>query len=443
MRIAFFVGGFPLISETFISRQISGLIDLGHEVDIFAEKRPPEEMPIHPEVLKYDLIAKTHYIDTPPASNYWEMPVLPISGQTWLPGSEKPEQNLNRIMHALPTILKCALRSPKVTADVLSSSKYGYQALSLSALYRLSKLCEQSKKYDVLHAHFGPNGNTFRFAKQLWKAPFVVTFHGYDFSIVPQKEGRNVYQNLFEIVDAVTVNSKYTRSQVESLGCPAHKIHKLAVGLNLDEFPFHGRELKPGEKVRVVTVGRLTEKKGLEYSIRAIANVREKHPEIVYDIIGEGALRPKLQDLIQQLAVGDVIRLHGARDTNYVRQIMEQSHIFVLSSVTAENGDQEGQGLVLQEAQASGLPILATDHNGFSESIAPNESGFLVPERDVAALSERLTYLLEHPHIWSKMGRAGRKYIGETYDIRMLNRQLVCLYEQIINENRKYRLSQT
>ncbi len=105
--------------------------------------------------------------------------------------------------------------------------------------------------------------------------------------------------------------------------------------------------------------------------------------------------------------------------------------------IQAENGDQEGQGLVLQEAQASGLPILTTDHNGFSESIVPDESGFLVPERDVEALSDRLTYLLEHSNIWSKMGRAGRKYVEEKYDITKLNRQLIGLYEQIIKENRK------
>lgn len=437
MRIAFFVGGFPLISETFITRQIVGLIDLGHEVDIFAEKRPPEDMPIHPEVIKYDLVAKTNYIDTPLASNYWEMPVLPITGQTWLPGSDKPEQNLKRILQAVPTILKCAARSPKLTADVLSSSKYGYQALSLSALYRLFKLCEQSKRYDVLHAHFGPNGNSFRFAGELCKAPFVVSFHGYDFSIVPRKEGQDVYRKLFKTVDAITVNSEYTRGRVQTLGCPAQKIHKLTVGLNLGDFTFHDRVLRAGENARIVTVGRLTEKKGLEFSIRAMANVREKHRHIVYDIIGEGALRPKLQELTQQLAVGDIVKLHGARDTDYVRRMMKQAHIFVLSSVTAENGDQEGQGLALQEAQASGLPVIATDHNGFSESIVPDESGFLVPERDVAALSDSLTYLLEHPEIWSKMGRAGRKHVEENYDIRQLNKQLVDLYERIITENRR------
>ncbi len=433
MRIAFFVGGFPLISETFISRQITGLIDLGHEVDIFAEKRPPEEMPIHPEVLEYDLIAKTHYIDAPPASNYWEMPVLPISGQTWLPGSEKPEQNLNRIMHALPTILKCALRSPKVTADVLSSSKYGYQALSLSALYRLSKLSEQSKKYDVLHAHFGPTANNFRFAREFFKAPLIATFHEYDFSVTPHKDGLQVYQNLFKTVDSITVNSEYARQRLEELGCAKKKIFHLNVGVDFNDFIYKERTAAADEMVRILTIGRLVEKKGIEYSIRAFAKTQKNHPRVRYDIIGDGPLRPKLEEIIKKLKLEKTVYLHGALTRESVRKMFSEAHLFILSSITASNNDQEGTPVSLIEAQASGLPVLSTLHSGIPEVVLNGESGFLVPEADVDALSERLSYLLEHPQFWCGIGSRGRKHVEDFYDINKLNDQLISLYENSKN----------
>jgi colanic acid/amylovoran biosynthesis glycosyltransferase len=101
-------------------------------------------------------------------------------------------------------------------------------------------------------------------------------------------------------------------------------------------------------------VGRLTEKKGIEYSIRAVAIAREKYPKLHYDIIGDGPLRSHLEEVIDELGVGDIVVMHGARDTNYVREIMRNAQLFMLSSVTAESGDVEGQGLVLQEAQ---LPV--------------------------------------------------------------------------------------
>jgi colanic acid/amylovoran biosynthesis glycosyltransferase len=141
-------------------------------------------------------------------------------------------------------------------------------------------------------------------------------------------------------------------------------------------------------------------------------------------------LRASLEALIGELGVGEVVTLHGAKSGEYVREMMAQAHLFVMPSVTARDGDAEGQGLALQEAQASGLPVLATDHNGFSESIAPDRSGFLVPERDATQLAARLVYLLERPELWPGMGRAGRRHIEENYDISNLNRKLVELYRE-------------
>ncbi len=88
---------------------------------------------------------------------------------------------------------------------------------------------------------------------------------------------------------------------------------------------------------------------------------------------------------------------------------------------------------MLQEAQAAGLPVLATNHGALPEGLLADESGFLVPERNVDALAERLDYLVRRPELWPAMGRAGRKYVETHYDIRRLNSQLVQLYTQRID----------
>jgi colanic acid/amylovoran biosynthesis glycosyltransferase len=93
----------------------------------------------------------------------------------------------------------------------------------------------------------------------------------------------------------------------------------------------------------------------------------------------------------------------------------------------------EGQGVVLLEAQAYGLPVVATHHSAFPETVADDRSGFLVPERDVDALAERIIYLLEHPEIWPKMGRAGRAHVEANYDINKLNDRLVEIYQELLD----------
>ena len=109
---------------------------------------------------------------------------------------------------------------------------------------------------------------------------------------------------------------------------------------------------------------------------------------------------------------------------------MRAAHLALLGSVSIE-GDQEGQGLFLQEAQACGLPVIATQHGALPEGLLPGKSGFLVPERDGAAMVERIKFLIAHPEDWPKMGRQGRAFVAGRYDIRKLNEELVALYRDL------------
>src|SRR5436190_16770273 len=140
LRIAMFLGSFPVISETFILRQITGLIDLGHSVDIFANSRPDASAPVQPEVSQYRLLERTKYLEGPPETLEWEMPVLPIAGRTWPPGSETSILNTVRIAKAFPKFLRCLAKSPALTFRALRVAEFGYQATSLSTLYRLAQL---------------------------------------------------------------------------------------------------------------------------------------------------------------------------------------------------------------------------------------------------------------------------------------------------------------
>jgi len=437
LRIAMFVGTFPVISETFIVNQITGMLKRGHEVDIYAELRAEKNAPVQPDVSRCGLLDRTTFMDMPPEVHPWELPIWPITEKTWVPGAINPVSNMRRLVAAAPVLATSFLRAPALALEACSKKRNGYLAESLSSVYRLAKLSSVSTPgaYDVLHAHFGPVANRFLFSRKLWKRPLLASFYGYDFAVIPQREGNQVYTRLFQECDRVVVISSYIGKRLEALGCPGQKIRKIPLGVRLADFPFAERSLRDDEPVRLLTVARLVEKKGVEFCIQALAKLAKSLRRFEYRVIGDGPLRRNIESLIADLGLGEVVRLDGARDLAYVRQQMAQAHIFILPSVTAMDGDQEGQGLVLQEAQACGLPVITTTHTALPEGIAEGKSGFLVRERDVEALAEKILHLARHPEIWPEMGRAGRTFVEANFDLDVVNEKLEHLYIELRSES--------
>jgi colanic acid/amylovoran biosynthesis glycosyltransferase len=134
--------------------------------------------------------------------------------------------------------------------------------------------------------------------------------------------------------------------------------------------------------------------------------------------------------LASQLGIADSVIFHGALKQDVVVGFYEDAHIFLLPSVTAANGDTEGQGLVLQEAQAIGLPVIATLHNGFPDSIIDGVTGFLVPEKNAAALYEKLVILHNDELLCNEMGQKGRLFVEQNFDSKIVVLKLIDLYKK-------------
>ena len=126
----------------------------------------------------------------------------------------------------------------------------------------------------------------------------------------------------------------------------------------------------------------------------------------------------------------------GWRDETEIVKILQDTHIFVAPSITAADGNQDAPINVLKEAMAIGLPVVSTYHGGIPELVEDGKSGFLVPEKDVAALADKLGYLIEHPELWSAMGKAGRQFVLEHYNLNLLNDDLMNIYYSLINSDK-------
>jgi colanic acid/amylovoran biosynthesis glycosyltransferase len=286
----------------------------------------------------------------------------------------------------------------------------------------------------LIHAHFGPSGVRMLPLRRSLGIPLVTTFYGYDMSELPgQPAWRKAYERLFAEGDLFLVEGGHMRAGLVALGCPASKIQIQRIGVNLAHLPFRERRLEPGQKVVVLFCGRFTEKKGLVYALAALARVAAQYPDLELRIIGDGEERPAIERFIADHRLEPYVRLLGYQPHRAFREHLAEAHLFIQPSVTAADGDTEGGApTVLLEAQACGVPVLATYHADIPEVVRDRESGWLAPERDVEALAQNWLELLRCPEEWPRIGRAGRRLVEAQHDIETLARQLEERYEALI-----------
>ena len=410
MRVAFLVWRFPVLSEAFILNQITGIIDRGHEVDIYAlAGRPRDTTKVHPAIKKYNLLERTYYAPERPQN----LSIRALKG-LWLLLSNLHRQSLRC----------CQLRSFKSPGGVTNFWKQVYRAIPLL----------DARPYDIIHCQFGtlgPIATKFREAGLL-KGKIVTTFRGVDISRHIRERGEDVYQDLFAKGDFFLANCEFFRSRAITLGCDPQKIVVHGSGIDCQKFAFKTRSFPNTGPVKISTIGRLVEKKGIEYAIQAVAWVAKYYPNIEFSIVGDGPLKGRLQHTIDRSDAGHFIKILGWKQQQEIIEILDTCHLFVAPSVTAADGNQDAPVNTLKEAMAMGLPAIGTYHGGIPELVEDGANGFLVPERSAEAIADALIHLIERPELWEHFGRAGRARVEEKYDTNALNDDLIEIYQTLL-----------
>ncbi|MEL6578180.1 MAG: glycosyltransferase [Cyanobacteria bacterium J06621_12] len=411
MRIAFFVDQFPSLSETFILNQITGLIDRGHEVDIYCD-RTGNRTKMHPEVEQYQLLNHT-YCTPIPRNPLW----LWIKG-IWL--------LITNFFRAPQTVLKT------LNYKRFNPEKYGEPGEFFKPLY-LTLPCLERSPYDIIHCHYGRNGLKASLLKDLGviTGKIVVVFHGNDISRYLKIHGDDVYNYLFQRADLLMPISQHWRDKLIALGCEPSKITVHHMGIDCNKFIPSIKTTKQTQPL-ILSVARLVEKKGLAYGIEAVAQLIQQPTELKYSIVGDGVLRSQLESQIAALQAREQIELLGWREQSELQQIIAQADILLAPSVTSSNGDSEGIPVSLMEAMAQEIPVVSTYHSGIGELVEDGVAGHLVPERDTAALALKLQHLLADSHLRQQMGQAGRQRVLRDYNIDQLCDRLSEIYQQIL-----------
>jgi colanic acid/amylovoran biosynthesis glycosyltransferase len=264
---------------------------------------------------------------------------------------------------------------------------------------------------DLIHAHFAAGGKTLLPLHKSLQLPLVVTLHGG--SDVPiQKPQMGVYRELAKRADLFICVSDFIRKQAIEAGYPADKllVHYIGIDRTLF-FP----PAAAADNDSVLFVGRLVEMKGCEYLIRAMRAVQASRPSTELTIVGDGPLRSNLERLATELGVR--CKFLGVQSPTTIRQLLQESRLLSLPSVTTSDGHVEGLGIVLIEAQAMGVPVVSTLHAGIPEAVADGVTGTLVPERDSEKLAAAILRLLEDRELWQQYHLATQEHIDRQFDL--------------------------
>lgn len=292
------------------------------------------------------------------------------------------------------------------------------------------------KKVKCLHARFGPAGLELLPYARKTKLPLITSFHGFD--ATKRVKGNPVYRRalrrLFRRGKAFTVVSNHMKKRLVRLGCPSKKITLIRSGIDLQKFPMQPPQPVSDGEYRILSVGRLTEKKGMDTLVKAFASVRKNHPRAKLIIVGEGEEKGKLRRLIRKYKLGKQVVLKGAMPHQEVQRELARCHLFVIACKTARNGDQEGIPNVLMEAMASGRPVISTYHSGIPELVEHKETGYLVPERSPAKMGRMINRVLDSREEWPEVVARARAKVERNHNVDKQRAKLEELYLRVMKK---------
>jgi glycosyltransferase involved in cell wall biosynthesis len=265
-----------------------------------------------------------------------------------------------------------------------------------------------------------------------------VSFHGADLTVYPRLPwwelprrvggGRHRYQAVFPHVAAAVVPSPVVEAQLRAIGYRG-PLEVLPSGVRLDEFPL--RAGPPAGPPRLLFVGRLVQRKGLDVLLRGLSELRDDLANARLEVCGDGPERRSSEALARRLGLVERVRFLGARPRREVRQLIRDSHLLVLPSRTMPDGEIETLGVVLLEAMATGVPVVATDSGGIPAAFPPGRRNELVPEGDPEALATRILAVLSEADPAERI-REGREWVEREYSWERLAPRMEALYERTL-----------
>jgi glycosyltransferase involved in cell wall biosynthesis len=402
--------GYPRISETFISNEILLLEGLGFAVRIFS-MRPGREGVTHASVRR--IRARVDYLP-----------------ETFL-------RNPHRLLfHGACT----AIRRPRAAAAGLALALRRYRRTRniaslrhlLQAAYLVDR-CLPGSGVVHLHAHFAHSPTSVAlYAAVLSGLPYSFSAHAKDIYTSDREQLREKIARARFVVTCTEYNRVYLAELGQGLATPIHRVyHGIDTALFGACAPRNGDARPP---YRVLTVARLTAKKGIPTVLQAVRRLVDAGVPLTYTLIGDGQDRAQVLALIGRLGLEAHCRWLGTQPHEVVLEHYRKADLFVLGCEVAENGDRDGVPNVLFESMAMGVPVVATGVSAIPELVEPGATGLLVPPQRPEALAEAMRRLLTDAALRRKVIPAARARVLAEFDNRALVGRLAAILRSAIGQ---------
>lgn len=390
--VAFVLKGYPRLSETFIAQEIRALEGLGLDIRIVSLRHPTDTKrhQVHDEIR-----APVTYLPEYLYQEPWRV------FAAWREARRRPGYRTAR-----RAWFRDFWRDPTPNRG----RRFG-QALVLAR--------ELPPEASALHAHFlHTPASVARYTALILGLPWTLSAHAKDIWTTPDWEKSQKLTEARWTVTCTAANEAHLRSLA-----PTADLALVYHGLDLRRFPPPAapRPARDGadakDPLRLLSVGRLVEKKGTDVLIEALARL----PQGLawrFDHVGGGPLSAKMRRLAERRGVADRIHWHGPVTQQEVLRCYREADLFVLASRIAADGDRDGLPNVLMEAQSQALPVLASNLSAIAELVEDGVTGRLVPPDDPAALARELAILIRDPALRSRFGRAGQECLHRRFSLQ-------------------------
>jgi glycosyltransferase involved in cell wall biosynthesis len=395
-RLLYVVSLFPCWSETFIVRELAGLLAAGADVRILSLKAPSEKL-VQPDAAR--MLPRVRH----PAQPWW---ATLLRARSFAAHPLAFSQVVLKVTQAL-------------------SDRPAHLAKTLEALARGVEHMGWIREFDpdVIHAHWGTYPSTVAWALgQVLKKPFGFTCHAHDIFVNDHLLKEKV-ESAAVPVTISRFNVRWLAERVTPLATERMKV--VHCGVELPTLPFRAGDREPGS---IMAVGRLDPIKGFDVLIDALGELARNGRRMRCRIIGEGPLGPSMKEAIARHGITDTVEMVGAIPQAEVRKLLYRSAIFALPSQVTETGDRDGIPVSLMEAMAAGTPVVSTLVSGIPELITDGREGLLVPEKDPRALAAALARLLDDPAAGEQMAVAARGKVEREFDASAEARKMLDLF---------------
>ena len=396
--------GYPRISETFISNEILLLENLGFAIHLFSMRQPRENFS-HESVKK--IRAKVDYL---------------------------PETLIKPLPRLLYHNLFLAAKKPMVYAGALKTAYRRFlrthKSATIKHLLQAGYLAHRflpASGVTHLHAHFAHSPTSVAmFASHLTELPFSFTAHAKDIYTSDPRQLREKIGLARFVITCTEYNRRHLSKLSDGNATPIHRNYH---GIDIKLFSDNNEIPKiPVQPYQILTIARLTAKKGLPTIYKALRILRDQGVSLNHIHIGGGEDREKTISLIKDLDLGSVTRLLGTQPHQVVLEHYKNADLFVLGCEVAPNGDRDGIPNVLVESMAVGLPVVATHISGIPELVENERTGLLVPPGQPDKLAEAMLRMLNDGELRNQVIAAGKQRVECEFDNRQLIRELAEVY---------------